>query len=480
MTKCEELLRKIKEKGIDGITTDLSDASDKLLVLTKANCAKNAESLKTLTKRTLVLTESLEANFGDADVVYSDNFREDYALISKAFYGNVSDKMKFIFVSGTSGKTTTTYFISQIFKAIGEEVCVIGTDGCKYKDFCESFSMTTPDPHVLHRLLQKVYLLGARTVVMEASAHAVYLKKLCGIRAEVAALTNIARDHLDYFKAEVAYANAKKALFTKLYAKQFVLRNSYAKILQNSDIFNAFTYEIAENGSDIDGQRLLEKRYVVKGVCNDIDGVAFGIISPDGRYNVKNSCVIGKFNIENMMTAALSAIAFGLLEKPVFSALNALSLPSGRMEKVEGSGINIFVDYAHTPDALKRSLTEIEKSGRLIVVIGAGGDRDKGKREIYGRICGKYADITVITSDNPRYEKPSDIMHDIEKGVVEEKGDFVLIEDREDAIAFAIKTAQKDDTIIVSGKGAEEYVEISGKKLPFSDKKAIQRILGKL
>ncbi len=474
------VLKRMKEKNIDGITLDINNCSKKLLVLTEAKYKKEKEKLLSLDDNTIILSEHEIDIKSNAEVFYSKSFRKDYAKISKSFYGNVSDKMKFIFITGTNGKTTTASFVSKVFEYFGTDVCIIGTRGCRYKTFYEDFSMTTPDPHVLHRLLKSVYELGCRIVVMETSAHAIYQEKLFGIKAEVAALTNIGRDHLDFFGTQEKYEEAKSMLFLNLYAKHFVFRNKYAYFAKNADKNAIYDYSYEDDDKNCSTDNKTHLPYIViknSALKNDLS-LAFKVNLRGKIYLIENKNLVGKFNIENCVTAALCAIAFGLKEENVMNALNCLLPIPGRVEKIENDrGINIFVDFAHTPSAFEAVLKMLFGNGRLICVFGAGGDRDKGKRSEMGYVAGKYSDMVIITSDNPRSEKPLSIISDIENGVKKVTSEYVVCEDRKKAIEFAIKTARKGDTIIVAGKGEESYLEINGVKTPYSDKEQIQRVL---
>lgn len=480
MDEVRKVLSMMTEMGLNGITTDISKADRKLLVLTKANISKNRYALSSISENSVIFAECEIKEKLNCKALVSDNFRENYAKISKEFFGNVSDKMRFIFVTGTNGKSSTVAFISQIFSKLDIDVCTIGTRGVSYKNFEEDFSMTTPDPHVLHYYLKKVYEMGCRIVVMEASAHAIALKKLYGIKADVATLTNIARDHLDYFKTESRYIAAKRELFSNLYAKHFVLRNNYSYFVENEDKSNVFLYsfEDEENFSTSNF-----RSYVIVNIEPNNGFATFDVCIRDKKYSVENKNILGDFNIENMISAALSVVAFGFSEDDVMKTLNTLEPISGRLEKIENDrGLDIYVDFAHTPAALEsvlKTLKSLCNKGRLICVFGTGGDRDKGKRAVMGAVSSKYSDLTIITSDNPRSEDPRSITQDILQGVLNIGGKYIVIPNRSEAIEHSIKIARSGDTIIIAGKGEESYIEINGKKIPYSDKEQIKRVLKK-
>lgn len=461
-----ELFEMISSRRFSGITTDVDDFNGKLLVLTKNEALRSYEKLQTLPKSASVFSEEILPESLPFKKLYSEDFRRDFALASKLFFNNVSDKMKFVFVTGTNGKTSTTHFIRQILERAGERVCLIGTEGFFYKEYEEYFSMTTPDPHILHGMLDKAYKLGARTVVMEASAHAIALKKLSGICAEVATLTNIERDHLDFFKTTEAYEAAKRALFAKDCAKKIAIPQKYEYFAQNFAKTDVYTY----SPTFCDGVTYFAKK--------SLPSLCVEYICGKRRMSVEHKNLVGAFNAENVAAAIVSCLAYGLPEEDVFSSLSSLTPPRGRAEKVGNAlGINVVIDFAHTPSALENVLKAFRTRGRVICVFGAGGDRDKGKRRLMGNVAGRFADLSFITSDNPRNEDPLSIIADIAKGVEEVGGSYEAVEDRANAIYLSIKTARKGDTIVIAGKGAEKTVEINGKFLPYSDKETVQRIL---
>lgn len=461
-----ELFDMISSRRFSGITTDIDDFNGKLLVLTKNEALRSLEKLQTLPKSATVFSEEILPECLPFKKAYSEDFRRDFALLSKLFYNNVSDKMKFVFVTGTNGKTSTTNFIRQILEKAGERVCLIGTEGFFYKDCEEYFSMTTPDPHILHGMLDKAYKIGARTVVMEASAHAIALKKLSGICANVATLTNIERDHLDFFKTTEAYEAAKRALFTKDCAKKIAIPQKYEYFAENYDKNDVYMY----SPTFCDGLTYFVKKTLPSLYSEYIYGRR--------RMIVEHKNLVGAFNAENVAAAILSCLAYGLPEEDVFSWLSSLTPPCGRAENVKNAlGINVVIDFAHTPSALENVLKAFRGRGRVICVFGAGGDRDKGKRRLMGNVAGRFADLSFITSDNPRSEDPLSIIADIAKGVEDVGGSYEAVEDRANAVYLSIKTARKGDTIVIAGKGAEKTVEINGKLLPYSDKETVQRIL---
>jgi UDP-N-acetylmuramoyl-L-alanyl-D-glutamate--2,6-diaminopimelate ligase len=310
-----------------------------------------------------------------------------------------------------------------------------------------------------------MYKNGIKTVVMEVSAHAIYYEKIKGVKFYGAVFTNFTQDHLDFFGDMESYKQAKMKFFKQNKCK-FVVTNSddlvgveISKLCRNS-----LTYGI-ENPADVFAINIEENK----------EGASFVINLFDCIYDV-NLKLMGKFNVYNSLATASACALLGVKPKDVVDALNNCSCVQGRLEKIYDKEFKVYIDYAHTPDGLKNVLQTLRTAtlNRLINVFGCGGNRDKGKRAIMGRISAENADITVITSDNPRYEEPMDIIRDVEKGVLETKKKYISIEDRKEAIFYALDMAKKGDCVIVSGKGSEKYQEVLGIKKLYNDKDTIK------
>ncbi len=397
-------------------------------------------------------------------IIVSDA-RESLALASKRFYENVADKLKIVAITGTNGKTTVSYFVSSILSAANKSVGVIGTNGAVWRGKREDIALTTPDPPALHCLLKKMYDDGITHVIMEASAHALALKKLNGIRFEIAAFTNFTRDHLDFFKDMEAYKAAKLSLFDKSISK-------YACV--NTD--DQMGQEIARmrSGTMTYALRSPSDTFAVNVRC-DAFGSSFIVNMLDDIVEV-NISLSGEFNVMNAL-CALSICR--LLGVPLFVAadgIKRLSQVDGRFNLYRVGGINVVIDYAHTDDGLKKLLTAARGicGGDVCVVFGCGGNRDREKRALMGEVAAKYADRIVLTSDNPRYEHPEAIMADIERGINSVGFEnYILQKDRKAAIQLAIAGAKSGDIVVIAGKGAEKTMEVNGKFVPFSDQEII-------
>ena len=416
----------------------------------------------------------------DVPQLVVENAREAMALIAANFYGNPSENLKIIGITGTNGKTTTSYMLASIFEKAGKKTGVIGTLGIKFGSKQLSVDLTTPDPIALQKTLAEMMLCGVEYVVMEVSAHALYYKKTAGVRFCACIFTNLTQDHLDFFKTMDAYAVAKSTLF---------LPNVCPLAVLNGD---------DDRGRTIANQReaQAEKNQAVKTVFyglhtpSDVFAVVTDetLLSTECMLNVNDRLcrvslsLTGKHNVYNALAAAACADALGITSEEIEEGLTAIKAVKGRLEKVgETNGAQIFVDFAHTPDGLGKSLDSLRLhcKGRLLCLFGCGGNRDKTKRPLMGEIAAKKSDFTVLTSDNPRYEDPLDIITDIEGGYRRFSVKYVVVPQRQKALEYALSFLKKGDILLVAGKGGEEYQEIMGIKYPFNDQAIIEKLLEK-
>lgn len=402
-----------------------------------------------------------------------ENVRKSMGKIAATFYGNPARKMKIIAITGTNGKTTTSYMLAEILKRAGKKTGVIGTLGVKYGRKNLLSSLTTPDPIELHEIFADMYLCGTEYVVMEVSAHALYHYKTEGIPFAAAIFTNFTQDHLDFFKDMEEYKKAKLRLFAQNPPPVCVL-----------------------NGDDGVGREigaLCEKqgvRTVFYGLNTPVE--AFAIVTDESLHGTEcmlnindelcriSLSMTGRHNVYNALAAAACAMELGVATQAIADGLSALSGVEGRLQRVGVcNGGEIYVDFAHTPDGLANSLDalKIHCRGRLICLFGCGGNRDKSKRPIMGETAAKKADFCILTSDNPRYEDPLDIITDIEKGYRRFSPRYVIVPDRMLAIDYALDFLQKGDVLLVAGKGGERYQEIMGIKYPFNDHDSIIKFL---
>ena len=396
------------------------------------------------------------------------NTRIAMSKIASNFYNNPSKDLKLIGITGTNGKTTTTFIIKSILDSANIKCGVIGTLGAFWLDKKEELSLTTPDPLELHRLFYLMKKDGVSVVVMEVSAHALDLHKVDNIYFDVSILTNVTQDHLDYFKNMQNYKLAKSKLFKKEMTRYSVINSDDSfgrKLIKELDF--SVSYGL-KNPSDI---------FAIK-VRQNNDKTSFVINLFDAVYNVKTS-LIGEFNVYNVLASATACALIGVKVNDIILGINNTESVNGRLEKVYDKEIKIFIDYAHTPDGLKNSIKALKKNkkGRLICVFGCGGNRDKTKRPLMGEISGRYADFTILTSDNPRFEEPMDIIFSVESGLCKKTKNYVIVENRKEAIKYAINYARKGDVILIAGKGSEMYQEVFGIKHPFNDKDIIKQLV---
>ena len=393
------------------------------------------------------------------DIIKVDNARSAYALMSKNYFGRACDSMRIIAVTGTNGKTTTSTALCDVLTSAGYKVGLIGTLGARIGGEYEDTGMTTPDPYKLHSLFAKMKEAGDEFVVMEASAHALALNKLDGIKFEIGVLTNITQDHLDFFDTMENYAEAKYKLFERgRVGLGIVCKNNdqYTDYLLRHAKVPILTYGF---NKDCDFKIEVQK--------DDINGCEFRCKYKDEDINVKSG-LVGAYNIENL-TAVVSVLRNMKINKyDMLKGIEKLKPAEGRFNLIKWKNLNIIIDFAHTPDGLEKVLSTARSivPGRLVCIFGCGGNRDRTKRPLMGRIATSLADDVIITSDNPRFENPNYILNDIREGAYD---NCKIITDRRQAIEYALGHYKNDETIVIAGKGGEHYQEIGDKKYPYSD-----------
>ena len=396
--------------------------------------------------------------------------RAAVAAVAREFYGEPDRQLKIVGVTGTNGKTTTTYMLSSIFSAAGLPAGVIGTLGISYAGRFISPELTTPDPVYLHSVLRDMADAGIKYVFMEVSAHALYFDKVAGIKFEAGIFTNCTQDHLDFFGSMKEYAAAKKKLFEGGRCRFSVINADDKLGLEiAASAPSAVTYGL-KNPADVFAVDIEES----------ISGVKFVLNLFDELYEIRLN-MPAVHNVYNAMAAATCAKLLGVKTEDVARGLSALKSVPGRLECAgEYNGAHIFVDFAHTPDGLEKSLAALRKlcTGKLYCLFGCGGNRDKSKRPLMGAVAAKYADFLIITSDNPRYEDPFDIITQIEEGVKPSGKAYVTVTDRETATGYAVKLLRAGDILLVAGKGGETYQEIMGIQHSYNDNTVIKNIIG--
>jgi len=399
--------------------------------------------------------------------------REALALAAANFYGHPSARMKVVGVTGTKGKTTTTYLIEAILRASGAAAGVIGTIEYRRPGWRVPAPRTTPEAPDLQALLRDMLDAGVTHCVMEVSSHALEQKRVWGVSYDVAVFTNLSGEHLDYHPSMESYFEAKKKLFTLNHKKRAAVVNlddPWGEKLVAELPMKTVTFGLAPAAIV----------RAVKPVLSP-EGIEVQITYPGGTMKLRSS-LVGRHNLSNLLAATAAALALNVAPSDIVKGAAALAGVPGRFERVPNSrGLHVVVDYAHTDNALEHVLMTARefKPRRVIVVFGAGGDRDRAKRERMGRVAARLADWTVLTSDNPRSEDPMAIIAAIEAGFVKESVRTYEIEpDRGKAIARALATANKGDVVIIAGKGHEDYQIFKDRTVHFSDIEAAKEILG--
>ena len=390
-------------------------------------------------------------------------------LVATHFFGDPSRKLKLVGVTGTNGKTTIATLLYNMFRKFGHKCGLLSTV-CNYiEGEAIPADHTTPDPIELNRLLAQMVAAGCDYAFMECSSHAIAQKRIGGLKFAGGLFTNLTRDHLDYHKTVENYRDAKKAFFDGLDKDAFAITNADDKnglyMIQNTKA-QVKTYSI-RSMADFKA-KIIECHF--EGMYLDINGKEVGVQ------------FIGKFNVSNLLAVYGAAVMLGKKAEDILVILSTLKSVSGRLEPIHSpEGYTAIVDYAHTPDALENVLNTINEvlngKGKVITVCGAGGNRDKGKRPIMAQTAVKLSDRVIITSDNPRFEEPQDIINDMLAGLDNKQMKKVVsIVDRKEAIRTASMMAEKGDVILIAGKGHEDYQEIKGVKHHFDDREIVREI----
>ncbi len=397
--------------------------------------------------------------------------REAWARIAAQFYGNPGDQLRIIGITGTKGKTTTSFLVKQILDRAGKKTGLIGTTGSMIGDEQLPGTLTTPDPTDFQSLLRQMLDAGVEYVVMEVSAHAMALRKLEGMRFEIGAFTNFSQDHLDFFKDMDHYFEAKMWLFHPQRCN-FALYNA-----DDERIHKAMEHNSVPHGS----YSIREKSDIyAKGIDIDQRGSNFSI-NFHKRYKLDIQLQLsGIFNVYNALAAASICDALGIEPKYIQEGLESIKSVPGRIEILDTeTPYNVILDYAHSPGSLENVLQAVRQTtkGRMITVFGCGGDRDHEKRPIMGEISGRLSDYSILTSDNPRSEDPFQILKEVEEGIKLTNGSYVVIENRREAFRHALLYAKAGDVVVLAGKGHETYQEIKGVKHPFDEKIVVSELL---
>lgn len=399
-----------------------------------------------------------------------ENSRRALAVAASNFYGNPSAKMKIIGVTGTNGKTTSAFMLKTILEKAGYKVGLIGTIANYIGNEEIHTERTTPESLELQELFSQMVEKGVDYCVMEVSSHSLDLDRVYGIRFSEAIFTNLTQDHLDFHKTFENYFHAKSKLFTMSENSIINVDDEYGRRLIDIADGNITTYSI-DRESDLRGEELILESV----------GVEFTLNKRGSKHHVKIA-IPGRYNVYNALGCIGAALNEGISEDVILEALSMVTVP-GRCENVTlGKNIDFTVirDYSHTPDSLKNILETLRElaKGRIICIFGCGGDRDKTKRPIMGRIGTDLSDYAIITSDNPRTEDPNEILKEIVGGV--EKQNFTVVENRREAIKEAMQMAKKGDIVLIAGKGHETYQILKDKTIHFDEKEVVQELIEEL
>lgn len=406
-------------------------------------------------------------------IIVSDT-RAALAILAANFYGNRKDKLKLIAVTGTNGKTTVSTLIKQVLESVGKKAGLIGTVRYEMNDYSLPARYTTPDPLELHQLFDKMYRMGIEYVVMEASSQALSQMRLYGVEFELALFTNLTQDHLDYHGNMENYYLAKKALFSQSKKTIVNIDDDYGlRLLKELREENKKVVTCSAFKDEAD--------YVGKNIRSDRTGVSFEVVTIGaiGRIFMNTP---GMFSVSNGLMAAAALTELSVPLGDTIKALGESAGVKGRSEIIAvHPDFTVISDYAHTPDSLEKIFSSVKDYApkRVVALFGAAGMRDSKKRAMMGKKAAEFADYIIITSDNPRSEDAEKIAKEVEEGVIESGKPYKIIVDRYDAIFYAIEHAQKDDIIVLAGKGHEDYQVLDGISIYFDEREIVKKAIDK-
>lgn len=476
MKEYREIFELIESKKVKGICFDSREVGEGFLFIAQkgTNVDGHKFILSAISKGAKYIVceyipeeaRGLESKNNDVNFFIVKNSSKALGYIASEYYDNPSRKLKVVGITGTNGKTTTVTLLHNLFMLLGYKVGLISTIVNKINHKEIKATHTTPDAIELNRLFNQMVVEGCEFVFMEVSSHAIVQNRIAGVEFAGGIFSNITHDHLDFHKNFSAYIKAKKAFFDNLTAKSFALTNiddANGEVMLQNTKAKKYTYSL---------KAIADFHAIV--LENDFEAQLLKIDDVDLWVKL-----IGQFNAYNILVIYSTAILLGLKKEEILKELSRLEPAQGRFESVSTSkGTKVIIDYAHTPDALInviKTINQIRQSnGRLITVVGCGGDRDKTKRPIMAKIAAESSDTIILTSDNPRTEDPEEILKDMQAGldIITEKKSFTIV-NRHDAIKLACQLANKEDVILVAGKGHETYQEINGVRHHFDDKEEV-------
>ena len=435
---------------------------------------------------TAAVVEDLEsARHVSIPLIVVDDSRLALALLANRFYGYPSRYLTMIGVTGTNGKTTTSYLIKAIFEATGQRMGLLGTVAYEIGQDSRMASNTTPESLDLQRLLAEMVKQGLSGAVMEVSSHALEMDRVMGCEFDTAVFTNLTQDHLDFHQTMEGYFLAKQRLFTTL-GQQAVKSTRKTAVINLDDPWGERLVSLTRTAvctyslSSLRGANITARE-----VQSDWAGIRFTAVTPLGDFPVQ-SALIGRYNLYNLLAAIGVGLNHDIPVRTICEGIARLQRVPGRFEPVDaGQDFIVIVDYAHTEDALRRLLEAVIelRSGRVIAVFGCGGERDRGKRPAMGRVAALLSDVVILTSDNPRGENPIEILKEIEDGIRAVRPGwrpdrhYYLIPDRGEAIERAVGLAEAGDMLVIAGKGHELYQVVGNEQIPFDDRQVVKETI---
>lgn len=432
--------------------------------------ALNNKAVAVVVERMDSVPDSLVSHFKALKILVND-CRQALAEISTTFFDEPSKKIRIIGITGTNGKTTTSYFLQNILESAGYKVGLIGTISNYIGKEKINSKLTTPESNDLNKMLNQMSNSGCDFAVMEVSSHSLVLKRVYGLDFAFAIFTNITPEHLDFHRDFQNYLLAKKILFDSLPVSSTALYNS--DDVHSVDIIKdcpSLKYSFGTNSTS---------HFRIQNINCDLSGTSFAIKYENKEFNLKTS-LVGDFNAYNAAGAFAAAKLSGMKDEVITEGISTTPQVPGRFEVLSNGTRKIIIDYSHTPDSLEKTLMVIrkitDKKNPVHTVFGCGGNRDKLKRPLMGKIATELSDNVIVTSDNPRNEDPSAIIDEIKVGIT--NNNYLVIEDREKAIEEVIRKSQKNSVILIAGKGHEDYQEIGGIRHHFSDREVAKKYLG--
>lgn len=418
--------------------------------------------------KTIVIEDEVELKQSGITVIKVSDTRLVMANLASNFYDHPSQKLELVGVTGTNGKTSITFLLGQLLEAYGKKIGIIGTIENRIGTNILKAQRTTPESADLQQLLATMHKEGVSHCLMEVSSHALALNRVEGCAFKLGIFTNLTQDHLDFHKTMEAYGEAKALLFKHAQVGIVNEDSTYVNMMKEKATCKMITYGIHKPAD-----------YHASDIHITAGGVSYNLQTPEGEYKVEVP-IPGEFSVYNSLAVICAARQLGLPMDFIIDHLKVVKGVPGRVQSFQSpKGYSVLVDYAHTPDGLENVLETIKQfaKGRIITVFGCGGDRDNTKRPLMGEVAAKYSDEVIITSDNPRSEDPYVILDQVEVGVKRHQVNYIKMEDRKEAIYYALGHAKKDDVVLIAGKGHENYQILKERIIHFDDSEIVREFI---